>query len=109
LSTRTPATSIRNPPRNLSSLPSALPGSSTTPYANVNTSPPGAWPRGTLPFRAPLTRSQILEKALAVPQRPNTEMGRRLYEADVETWHRNFGTEAYPSLERPYPLKPGTA
>lgn len=58
--------------------------------------------------RVPLTRAQILEKVSALPQRANTEVGRRLYEADVAVWHRTFGEGTAPALERPYPLKPGT-
>lgn len=38
-----------------------------------------------------------------------TDAGRRQYEADVDMWHRMNGTEGVPSLERPYPLRPGTA
>ncbi|KAI5998600.1 hypothetical protein EDD15DRAFT_2363410 [Pisolithus albus] len=65
--------------------------------------------RGMAIPRVPLTRAQVLEKARAVPHRPSTEQGRRLYEMDVQAWHRAFGEETMPSLERPYPLKPGTA
>ncbi|KAG1768909.1 hypothetical protein EV702DRAFT_1203113 [Suillus placidus] len=60
--------------------------------------------RGT-PFAcAQLTRVQILEKLSLMPQRANTEMGVRQYEADVELWHRTHGTEGFPTIERPYPL-----
>ncbi|KAI5984749.1 hypothetical protein EDD15DRAFT_2374870 [Pisolithus albus] len=109
LSTWPAAAPVRTPVRAPPTAPSMLPSNPAMPYANLNTSPPGPWNRGAGPGRAPLTRNQIFEKAMAVPQRPNTEAGRRMYEVDVETWHRNFGTEAFPSLERPYPLKPGTA
>ncbi|KIJ57729.1 hypothetical protein HYDPIDRAFT_34845, partial [Hydnomerulius pinastri MD-312] len=64
--------------------------------------------RGVVPFRPPLTRTQILEKATALPQRPSNEAGRRQYESDVELWHRTHGNDA-PSLERPYPIHPDTA
>ncbi|KAI6046569.1 hypothetical protein EDC04DRAFT_2994991 [Pisolithus marmoratus] len=59
--------------------------------------------------RIPLTRAQILEKAGTAPHRANTEAGRQLYEADIVAWHRAFGDVTTPALERPYPLKPGTA
>ncbi|KAG1818249.1 hypothetical protein EV424DRAFT_1540191 [Suillus variegatus] len=63
-----------------------------------------------MPFmRAQLTRAQILEKLSATPQRANTEAGRRQYEADVELWHRTHGAEGFQTLEKPYPLRPGTA
>jgi hypothetical protein len=65
--------------------------------------------RGMPLMRAQLTRAQILEKLSAVPQRANTEAGRRQYEADVDLWHRTHGAEGFPSLEKPYPLRPGTA
>ncbi|KAG2746616.1 hypothetical protein P692DRAFT_20886750 [Suillus brevipes Sb2] len=52
---------------------------------------------------------RILERAALVPQRPNTESGMRQYEADISLWHRSYGMDGAPSLERPYPLRPGTA
>ncbi|KAI5995000.1 hypothetical protein EDD15DRAFT_2365904 [Pisolithus albus] len=76
-------------------------------HARVNAVPiPIA--RSPVGQRIPLTRAQILEKASALPHRANNEAGRRLYEADVTAWHRAFGEGTMPSLERPYPLKPGT-
>ncbi|KAI6011807.1 hypothetical protein PISMIDRAFT_29855 [Pisolithus microcarpus 441] len=51
---------------------------------------------------------KILEKVVAVPHHTNTEAGRWLYEADVQAWHQAYGEETMLSLERPYPLKPGT-
>ncbi|KIK21566.1 hypothetical protein PISMIDRAFT_103871, partial [Pisolithus microcarpus 441] len=109
MSTHSPATSVRAPsriPPTMPSIPSNSPGMSSV-MASANS--PGPWTRGVVPFRMALTRSQILEKATILPQRSNTEAGRCMYEADVKTWHCNFGSEAYPSLERPYPLRPGTA
>jgi hypothetical protein len=69
---------------------------------------PVAPSRGAMVSRPPLTRALILEKVAATPQRPNTEAGRRLYDADIENWHRTYGNEP-PSLDRPYPIRPGTA
>lgn len=65
--------------------------------------------RGNPLARVAFTRAQIMEKLNVVPQRQNTENGIRQYEADVNTWHRMHGTEGIPSLERPYPLRPGTS
>ncbi|KAI6009916.1 hypothetical protein PISMIDRAFT_30456 [Pisolithus microcarpus 441] len=67
-----------------------------------------AYTRGAAPW-PPLTRSQILEKMSVLPKQPDTEVGRRQYEADVKLWHRTYGYDTPLSLERPYPLKPGTA
>ncbi|KAI6016336.1 hypothetical protein PISMIDRAFT_29233 [Pisolithus microcarpus 441] len=58
--------------------------------------------------QVPLTRLQILKKVNAILHRPNTEAGRCQYKADIEVWHKTHGYNAPPSLERPYPLKPGT-
>ncbi|KIJ05586.1 hypothetical protein PAXINDRAFT_158994 [Paxillus involutus ATCC 200175] len=69
---------------------------------------PVAPSRGAMVSRPPLTRALILEKVAATPQRPNTEAGRRLYDADIENWHRTYGNEP-PSLDQPYPIRPGTA
>ena len=57
-----------------------------------------------------LTHTQILEQVgnAGPPQRPDMEEGRRQYNADVEAWHTTFG-QLSPSLEQPYPLKPGSA
>jgi len=65
--------------------------------------------RGTPFARTQLTRAQLLEKLSLMPQRANMETGVRQYEADVELWHRTHGTEGFPNIERPYPLRPGTA
>ncbi|KAG2034213.1 hypothetical protein BDR03DRAFT_984557 [Suillus americanus] len=65
--------------------------------------------RGVPFMRTQLTRAQILENLAAMPQRVNTEAGIRQYEADVELWHRMHGAEGFPTLEKPYPLRPGTA
>ncbi|KAG2033712.1 hypothetical protein BDR03DRAFT_984882 [Suillus americanus] len=65
--------------------------------------------RGVPFMRAQLTRAQILEKLAAMPQRVNTEAWIRKYEADVELWHWMHGAEGFPTLEKPYPLCPGTA
>jgi hypothetical protein len=65
--------------------------------------------RGTYVPRTQMSHAQILERATSVPQRPNTETGMRQYEVDVNAWHRTYGTDGVPSLERPYPLRPGTA
>jgi hypothetical protein len=53
--------------------------------------------------------SWYLTEWALVPQRPNTESGMRQYEADISLWHRSYGMDGAPSLERPYPLRPGTA
>ncbi|KAG2048148.1 hypothetical protein BDR06DRAFT_1013269 [Suillus hirtellus] len=58
---------------------------------------------------ASLTRAQIMEKLNVLLQCQATDAGRRQYEADVDAWHRTYGTEGVPSLERPYLLRPGTA
>ncbi|KAG1798162.1 uncharacterized protein HD556DRAFT_1232622, partial [Suillus plorans] len=65
--------------------------------------------RGAFPPRTPLTRAQILERTALVPQRPNTEAGMRQYEGDVDLWHHTYGTDGMTTLDRPYPLRPGTA
>jgi len=65
--------------------------------------------RGGFTLQVQLSQAQILEKAAAVPQQPNMEGGIWQYEADVNLWHQTYGTEGIPSLERPYPLHPGTA
>lgn len=36
------------------------------------------------------------------------EAGRRQYKVDVELWHRMHGAEGFPTLEKPYPLRPET-
>jgi hypothetical protein len=65
--------------------------------------------RGAFAPRVQMSHAQILERAALVPQRPNTESGMRQYKADVSLWHRSYGMDGAPSLERPYPLRPGTA
>lgn len=65
--------------------------------------------RGAPFTRVQLTRAQIMEKLAMAPQRANTEAGVRQYEADIELWHRNHGTEGFSTLDKPYPLRPGTA
>jgi hypothetical protein len=65
--------------------------------------------RGSFIPRMQLTRAQIMERATLVPQRPNTEAGTRQYEMDIDAWHRAYGAQGTPSLERLYPLRPGTA
>ncbi|KAF8836279.1 hypothetical protein BDN67DRAFT_984040 [Paxillus ammoniavirescens] len=64
--------------------------------------------RGTLFPQTPLSRAQILERVNTIPQRPNTDIGKRAYKADINLWHQTHGN-APPSLERPYLIKPGTA
>ncbi|KAG2141360.1 hypothetical protein DEU56DRAFT_911467 [Suillus clintonianus] len=95
-----------NPPPLLVSNPTNIYPFSTAPALSVRG---GFNMRGTPFTRTQLTRTQILEKLSAVPQRSNTETGVRQYEADVELWHRTHGTEGFPTIERPYPLRPGTA
>ncbi|KAG2739342.1 hypothetical protein P692DRAFT_20756633 [Suillus brevipes Sb2] len=54
-------------------------------YANANT------------FMPPLptaNSAQIMEKLNVLLQRQATDAGRRQYEADVDAWHRTYGTEA---------------
>ena len=51
----------------------------------------------------------LLERFATVIQRPNTEEGKRQYKADVDLWHVTHGPNATPSLDKPYPLCPGTA
>ncbi|KAG1795829.1 hypothetical protein EV424DRAFT_1353400 [Suillus variegatus] len=97
------------PSANLMAMPTQA-----TPVATVNRFARGAGPNAmgwrNNPFVRPtLTRAQIMEKLNTLPQRQATEAGRRQYEADVDAWHRMHGTEGTPSLERPYPLRPGTA
>ncbi|KAG1871824.1 hypothetical protein DFJ58DRAFT_837139 [Suillus subalutaceus] len=65
--------------------------------------------RGAPFMRMQLTRVQIMEKLAMMPQRANTEAGVRQYEADIELWHRNHGVEGFPTLDKPYPLRPGKA
>ena len=65
--------------------------------------------KGPLPPHISLLRAQIIKQVSGIPQRSNTDEGRRLWEADVDIWHHMHGRDAPPSLERPYPLKPGTA
>jgi hypothetical protein len=65
--------------------------------------------RGTFPPCTPLTRAQILERTVLVPQRPNTEAGMRQYKADIDLWHRTYSTDRMTTLDQPYPLRPGTA
>ncbi|KAG1835436.1 hypothetical protein EV424DRAFT_1340551 [Suillus variegatus] len=106
-------------------LPTVQPNATGIIYPAPNPSPPMPTPNtlGTFmgtgrggfgmrgaPFtRIQLTRAQIMEKLAMMPQRANTEAGVRQYEADIELWHRNHGTEGFPSLDKPYPLRPGTA
>ena len=65
--------------------------------------------KGQPPPRIPLSRAQIVERVSGIPQRSNMDEGQWLWEADVDAWHHTHGRDASPSLERPYPLKPGTA
>ena len=51
----------------------------------------------------------LLERFATVVQQPNTEEGKRQYKADVDLWHVTHGPDATPSLDKPYPLCPGTA
>ncbi|KIJ10422.1 hypothetical protein PAXINDRAFT_157639 [Paxillus involutus ATCC 200175] len=114
--------SLRTQPQpripNLTHMPAVNIGTPAPPYVMPMgfTRPPNATAtmgRGAPPSHIPLShiplsRSQILEKANAIPQRPSTEIGKRVYETDVNLWHQTHGN-APPSLERPYPIKPGTA
>jgi len=84
-------------------MPAGVPFSSAQQWRN-----PSPY-RGPPLLRAPLSRAQIVERISSTPQRPNTEEGKRLWRADVEAWHRTHGSDATPSLERPYLLKPGMA
>jgi len=95
---------LRNP------IPSA-PSFNYMPAPSNRPLPPrGAGLRGSMFMNRPaLSRTQILEKLSTVPHHPNTEAGRRQYEMDVELWHRMHGAEGIPSLDYPYPLRPGTA
>ena len=98
---------LRNPIPSIPSIPSFnyMPTPSNRPLP-----PCGAGLRGsTFMNRPALSRTQILEKLGVVPHHPNTEMGRRQYEMDIELWHRTHGAEGIPSLDYPYPLRPGTA
>ena len=65
--------------------------------------------KGQPPPHIPLSRVQIVERVSGIPQRSNTDEGRWLWEVDVDAWHHTHGRDASPSLERPYPLKLGTA
>lgn len=88
------------------SVPSSFLSPVTSTAASAN--PRNASTQGWRQPYTPLTRAQILERAASIPQRPNTEAGKRQYEQDVEMWHAMHG-QTSPSIERPYPLKPGTA
>jgi hypothetical protein len=95
------------------SIPSPM---AQTPLTNFNISaasrggpPMYGSSRGIYTPRASLTRAQVMERATLIPQRPNTETGVHQYEMDVDLWHRVYGAEGSPSLERPYPIRPGTA
>ncbi|KAG1889419.1 hypothetical protein F4604DRAFT_1674070 [Suillus subluteus] len=86
---------------------SALPVPTTN---NPTMSTRGGFNARGMPFmHAQLTRAQVLEKLATMPQRVNMEAGMRQYEADVELWHHMHGIEGFPTLEKPYPLCPGTA
>ena len=67
------------------------------------------------PYRGPpssqisLSCAQIIKCVSNILQQPNTEEGKWLWKTDVEMWHRTYGGNATPSLERLYPLKQGTA
>ncbi|KAG1818236.1 hypothetical protein EV424DRAFT_1540174 [Suillus variegatus] len=115
---QTVPTSYRLTPRmfNPNMSTSTFPPVTTQPMFNVgpfmtprNGPPVYNGTRGAFPPRTPLTRAQILERTALVPQRPNTEAGMRQYEGDVDLWHRTYGTDGMTTLDRPYPLRPGTA
>ena len=59
--------------------------------------------------RPPLTKELVLERIMAIPQRPISNEGRQQYKADINAWHIAHGREAIPSLSWPYPITPGTA
>lgn len=95
--------------RSTSTMPPTLP-TGTTPLATVTTPRPAqstGW-QARVPYVWQLTCTQIMERANVLPHRANTEAGRRQYEQDIKAWHAAHGQNP-PSLERPYPLKPGTA
>ena len=80
------------------------PAYTAIPAPSLNATPPAWQPR-----RPPLTRTALLEKFAATMQRPNTEEGRRQYKVDVDLWHATHGVDGIPTLDKPYPLRPGTA
>ncbi|KIJ11408.1 hypothetical protein PAXINDRAFT_15709 [Paxillus involutus ATCC 200175] len=108
MSMRAQTSTIRTPYKSITLNPNPLLGSSTVANAQCPLGMMVQGSRGIAVLRTLLTRVQILEKASALQQHPNTEAGRRIYEMDVENWHNTYGSEA-PALERPYPIRPGTA
>ncbi|KAF8137702.1 hypothetical protein EV363DRAFT_1446483 [Boletus edulis] len=54
----------------------------------------GTWP----PRRPPPTREQVLERVMAIPQRPNSGEGKQQYKADIDAWHTAHGADAMVSL-----------
>lgn len=97
--TRTATASVTTPPQYL-----PMPTIQTSAKPIVTSGWQG---QSVMPPYFSFTRARILERAAMVTQRPNTEVGKRQYEQDVEAWHSTHSS-APPSLERPYPLKPGT-
>ncbi|KIK82328.1 hypothetical protein PAXRUDRAFT_153946 [Paxillus rubicundulus Ve08.2h10] len=94
-------------PTQLYGIPAPSPGQNT----QMGLRPPNTtnvMDRGNLFPQAPLSRAQILERVNAIPQKPNTESGKQAYEVDVNAWDQMHGN-APPSLEHPYPIKPGMA
>ena len=65
--------------------------------------------QGTWPLRRPpLTKEQILERVIAIPQWPDLGEGKQQYKADIDAWYATHGADATVSLSRPYPITLGT-
>ncbi|KAG1834276.1 hypothetical protein EV424DRAFT_1532530 [Suillus variegatus] len=100
-----------NPNMSTSTFPpvTAQPMFNVGPFIMPHNGPPAYnRTRGAFPPHTPLTRVQILERTVLVPQRPNTEAGMPQYEANVDLWHCTYSTDGMTTLDQPYPLRPGT-
>ena len=65
----------------------------------------GTWP----PKQPPPTKEQVLERVIAIPQRPNLGEGKQQYKVNIDAWYAAHGADATVSLSQPYPIIPDTA
>lgn len=58
---------------------------------------------------SPVKRARMAAQYATIPHHPDSDAGRQAYAQQVQEWHSQYGTDAIPNSQRPYPLKPGTS